>query len=190
MLDDETKAELDQGMIVEENEVLEQERVAILADWRRNYPNQFPDDGLPHVNPPTPIKVDSQPNSPASPVFPSSKMRPVARTKSLRERVVKRPRSSSTGSALVQPLGPSVSQDSPQRRTRHVAIRGPSHSLTLRGATVSPTGCPVGRLVALARAATFNTRSRREPVSHRTRFRIGLGSLRPNSRANNPQSSK
>ena len=31
-LDDETKAQVDQKMIVEENEVLEQERVAILAD--------------------------------------------------------------------------------------------------------------------------------------------------------------
>jgi len=33
-LDNETKAQVDQEMIVEENEVLEQERVAILADWR------------------------------------------------------------------------------------------------------------------------------------------------------------
>jgi len=33
-LDDETKAQVDQEMIVEENEVLEQERVAILVDWR------------------------------------------------------------------------------------------------------------------------------------------------------------
>jgi len=32
-LDDETKVQVDQEMIVEENEVLEQERVAILADW-------------------------------------------------------------------------------------------------------------------------------------------------------------
>jgi len=31
-LDDETKAQVDQEMIVEQNEVLEQERVAILAD--------------------------------------------------------------------------------------------------------------------------------------------------------------
>jgi len=38
-LDDETKAQVDQEMIVEENEVLEQERVAILADWRRYSPN-------------------------------------------------------------------------------------------------------------------------------------------------------
>jgi len=61
-LDDETKAQVDQEMIVEDNEVLEQERVAILADWRRYYPNQFCDDGLPLVNPPTTIKVDSPPN--------------------------------------------------------------------------------------------------------------------------------
>jgi len=33
-LDDETKAQVDQEMIVEENKVLQQERVAILADWR------------------------------------------------------------------------------------------------------------------------------------------------------------
>jgi len=61
-LDDETKAQVDQEMIVEENEVLEQEGVAILVDWRRYYPNQFRDDGLPLVNPPTPIEVDSPPN--------------------------------------------------------------------------------------------------------------------------------
>jgi len=29
--------------------------------------------------------------------------------------------------------------------------------------------------VALARAAIFNTGSTREPIAHRTRFRIGLG---------------
>jgi len=189
-LDDETKAQVDPEMIVEENEVLEQERVAILADWRRYYPNQFGDDCLPLVNPPTPIEVDSPPNSPASPVFPSPKMRPAARMKSLLDRGVKRPRSSSTGSPLVPPPGPSVSQDAPPRRTRQLAIREHSHSLTMRGAPVSPTGSPVGRPVALARAATFNTGSTREPISHRTRFRIGLGSLRRSSRANNPQSSK
>ena len=65
-------------MIVEENEVLEQECVAILADWQRYYPNQFCDDGLPLVNTPTTIEVDSPPNSPARPVFPSPKMRPAA----------------------------------------------------------------------------------------------------------------
>jgi len=77
-LDDETKAQLDQEMIVEENEVLEKESVAILADWQRYYPNQFRDDGLPLVNPLTPIEVDSPGNSPASPIFPSPKMRPAA----------------------------------------------------------------------------------------------------------------
>jgi len=78
-LDHETKAQVDQEMIVEENEVLEQESVVILADWRRYYPNQFGDDGLPLVNTPTPIDVDSLPNSPASPVFRSPQMRPAAR---------------------------------------------------------------------------------------------------------------
>jgi len=189
-LDQETKAQVDLEMIVEENEVLELERVAILADWRRYSPNQFRDDGLPLVNPPTPIEVDSPPNSRASPVFPSPKMRPTAQMKSLLDRVVKRPRSSSTGSPLVPPPGPSVSQDAHPRRTRQLAIPERSHSLTMRGAPVSPTGSPVGRPVALAREATFNTGSTREPISHRTRFRIGLGSLRRSPRANNPQSSK
>jgi len=121
-LDDETKAQVDHGMIVEENEVLEEEGVAILEDWPRYYPNQFSDDGLPLVNPPTPIEVDSGPNSAALAVFPSPKMRPAPRMKSLLELVVKRPRSLSTGSALVPPLGPSVSQDAPPRRTRQLGI--------------------------------------------------------------------
>ena len=189
-LDHETKAQMDQEMIMEENELLEQEHVAILAGWRRYYPNQFADDGLPVVIPPTPIEVDSPPNSPASPVFLSPKMRPAVRMKSLLDRLVKRPRSSSTGSALVPPPGPSESQDAPPRRTCQLAIRESSHSLTMRGAPVSPTGSPVGCPVPLARAATFNTGSTREPISYRTRFRIGLGSLRRSSRANNPQSSK
>jgi len=109
--------------------------------------------------------------------------------KSLLDRVVKRPRSWSTGSVLVPPPGPSVSQDAPPRRTRQLAIVERSYSLTMRGAPVSPTGSPVGRPVALARAATFNTGSTREPISHRNWFRIGLGSLRRSSRANNPQPS-
>jgi len=142
------------------------------------------------VNPPTPIEVDSPPNLPASPVFPSPKMRPATLMKSLLDSVRKRPRSSSTGSTLVLPLGPSVSQESPAQRTRHPAIRERSHLLPMHGAPVSPTGSPVGRPLALARAATFNTGSPSKPISHRIRFRIGLGSLRRNSPANNPQSSK
>ena len=126
-LDDETKAQVDQEMIVEEYEVLEQERVAILADWRRYYPKQFGHSGLPLVNPPTPIEVDFPPNSPVSPVFPSPKMRPTVRMKTLLDREVKPPRSSSTGSALVAPPGASVSQDTPRRRTRQLAIREGSH---------------------------------------------------------------
>jgi len=62
VLDDETKAQVDQEMIVQENEVQEQERVAILVDWRRYNPNQFGDDGLPIVNPSTLVGVDSPPN--------------------------------------------------------------------------------------------------------------------------------
>ena len=174
---------------MEENEVLEQERVAILADWRRYYPNQFRDYGLPLVNPPISIEVDSPPNSPASPVFPSPMMRPAAPMKTLLDGVVKRPRSSSTVCALVRPPGPSVSQDAPPRRSGRLAILERTHSLIMRGARVSPTGSPVGHPVALTRAATYNTGSTREPISHRTRFRIGLGSLRRSSRANNPQSS-
>ena len=106
-LADATKPQVDQEIIVEENEVLAEERVAILADWQQYYPNQFRDDGLPLVNSPTRIKVDCPPNSPASPVFSSPKMRPAVRMKSLLEGGVKRPRSSSTGSALIPP-GPSV----------------------------------------------------------------------------------
>ena len=177
-VDDETKAQVDQEMIVEENQVLEQERVAILADWRRYYPNRLGDDGLPLVNTPTPIEVDSPPNSPASSVFPSPKMRPAAQMKTVLDSVVKRPRSSSTGSALVLPPEPSVSHHAPPRCIHQLVIPERRHSLTMRGAPVSPTGSPVGRPVALARAATFNTGSTREPISHRTRFRIGLGSLR------------
>jgi len=150
----------------------------------------FRDDGLPLVNPPTLIEVDSPPNSPASPVFPSPKMRPAARMKSLLDRVVKQLRGLSTGSALVPPPGPFVSQDAPPLCSRQLAIWECSHSLTMRGAPVSPTGSPVGRPVALARSATFNTGSTMEPISHRTRFRIRLGSLGRNSRANNAQSSK
>jgi len=73
-LDDENKAQVDQEMKGEENKVVEQESVAILVDWRRYYPNQFLEDGLLFMNPPTPIEVDSPPNSPAWPVFPSPKM--------------------------------------------------------------------------------------------------------------------
>jgi len=74
--------------------------------------------------------------------------------------------------------------------THQLAIRERGPSLTMRGAQVSPTVSPVGQHVDLCRAATFNPGSTTEPISHRTRFRIGLGSLRRNSRANNPQSSK
>jgi len=110
--------------------------------------------------------------------------------KSLLDRVVKRPRSLSRVSALVLPPGPSGSQDAPPLSTHQLAIREHSHSLTIRGAPVSPTGSPVGRPVALATAATFNTGSTRESISHHTSIRIGLGSLRRNPWANNPQSSK
>jgi len=74
VVDDETIAQVDQAMILEDNYVFEQELVAILAGWRRYYPNHFRDNGLPLVNTPTPIKVDSPPHSPASPVFLSPKM--------------------------------------------------------------------------------------------------------------------
>ena len=122
VLDKETKAQVDQEMMVEKNEVLEQERVAIQADWRQYYPNLFVDDGLPLVNLSPPSNVDSPPNSAASPVFPTPKMRPAARMKSLLDGVVKRPRSSSTGSALVPPPWPSVSQEAPPQHIRQRAI--------------------------------------------------------------------
>jgi len=92
VLDDETKAQVDQEMSLEKNKVLEQELGAILADWRRYYSNRFRDDGLLCVNPPTPIEVDFPQNSAASPLFQSPKMRPVARMKSLLDPVVKTPK--------------------------------------------------------------------------------------------------
>ena len=90
-LDDETKAEVNREMIAKENEILEQQRRAILADWRQHYPNQFGQHGSSLANPPIRIEVDTRPNSPAPPVNPSPKMRPVARMKSLLDRVAKRP---------------------------------------------------------------------------------------------------
>ena len=99
VLDDEMKADVDREMIAEENQILEQERQAILADWRRYYPNQFGDDGSPLANPPIPIEVDTPPNSPVSPVNHSPKLRPAARMKNLLDCVVKRPRTSSIRSA-------------------------------------------------------------------------------------------
>jgi len=78
VLEEETKAHMDQEMMVEENQVLEPEQVAIVADCRRYYPNQLREDALPIVNHPTPIEVDSPHNSLESPVFASPKMRPAA----------------------------------------------------------------------------------------------------------------
>ncbi|PUU72497.1 hypothetical protein B9Z19DRAFT_1069723 [Tuber borchii] len=94
------KAEVDQEMIAELNKILEQEREAILADWRPYYPNQFDQDGSPLANLPIPIEVDSLPISPAPFVNPSPILPPMARMKSLLDRVVKRPRSSYIGSTL------------------------------------------------------------------------------------------
>jgi len=91
--------------------------VAILADWGQYYLNQFGNDGLPLVNPPTSIDVNFPPNSPALPLFPSSKMRPVARMKSLLDHVVNWPKSWSTGSVLIPLPGPSGSEDAPPWRT-------------------------------------------------------------------------
>ena len=142
------------------------------------------------MNPATPIKVDSPLNSPTWPLFPSRTLRPAARMKSLLDRGVKRPRSSSPGSGLVPPPGPCRSEDAPPRPTCQPEIWDRSHSLTIHGAPISPTGSPIRRPMALARAARLNTRSPRGPFSHRTGFRIGLSSLRQNSWANNPQSSK
>ncbi|KAG0128949.1 hypothetical protein HOY82DRAFT_541140 [Tuber indicum] len=55
------KAEVDQAMIEEENEILEEECWAILVDWRQYYPNQFDEKGLPLANPPIPIEVPTPP---------------------------------------------------------------------------------------------------------------------------------
>ena len=115
---------------------------------RRLYPNQFGDAGLPLVNPPTAMEHNSPPNSPASLVFPSPKMRPAAHMKSLLNHVVKQARSLSTGSGLVQPPGPCVSQNAAPQSSGQLALRERSHSLTMRGAPVSPTGSPVPHPVA------------------------------------------
>ena len=184
-LDNEMKAEVDREMIAEENEILEQERQAILADWRRYYPNQFGDDGSPLANPPIPIEVDTPPNSPVSPVNPSPKLRPAARMKNLLDRVVKRPRSSSTGSAPTQrpvPPAPAVAS----RRT--LAIRERSHSFTAHGVAENPASSSFGPRPPLVRAATSITAGTREPVSQRTRFRMRLG--RRNQGTNSPQPRK
>ena len=88
-LDEADKAEVDREMIAEENQILEQERAAILADWKRYYPNQFGQDGSPLADPPIPVEVDSPESSPAKSVYPSSKVRPAVRMKSLLDHVVK-----------------------------------------------------------------------------------------------------
>ena len=99
-LDETDKAEVDRAMIAEENEILEQERIAILADWRRYYPNQFDENGSPLADPPIPVDVDSPESSPAHSVNPSPKVRPGVRMKSLLDRVVKRPRRETNSSSL------------------------------------------------------------------------------------------
>ncbi|PUU82447.1 hypothetical protein B9Z19DRAFT_1120778 [Tuber borchii] len=142
-LNDETKAVVDREIIAEENEILEQVYEAILADWQRYYPNQFGKDNSPLANPPIPIEVDSPPNSPAPSLNPSPNVRPMVRIKSLLDRVVKRPRSSSTG-----------------------------RSFSMHGAAGSPVAASVEPAVGLARAATFGTSRTREPISGRTRFKI------------------
>ncbi|PUU72191.1 hypothetical protein B9Z19DRAFT_1138801 [Tuber borchii] len=89
-------------MIAEENEILKQEREAILADWRRYYSNQFDKNSSSLANLPIPIEADSPPNSPAPSLNLSPKFHPMARMKSLLNRIVKRPR---THTSLSIPTG-------------------------------------------------------------------------------------
>lgn len=187
-LDDETKAEVDREMIAEENEILEQEREAILADWRRYYPNQFDEGGSPLANPPVPIEVDSPPNSPALPVNPSPKLRPIVRMRSVLNRVVKRPRSSSIGSTLSAGAAPAPQPSPPSAPIRRLAQQGRSRSFSMHGAAGSSVAAGVAPAVGLARAASFATGSMREPISGRTRFRMRWG--RRNSGTNRPAGSK
>jgi len=187
-LDDETKAEVDREMIAEENEILEQERQAILADWWQHYPNQFGQDGSPLANPPIPIEVDTLPNSPAPPVNPSPKMHPVARMKSLLDRVAKRPRSSSMGSTRLAGSAPAPSPSPASASCHSPTLQGRSPSFTMHGAAGPSVASSVAPAMGLARAATFPTSSTREPISVRTRLRNRFGSQ--NSCANHPQASK
>ena len=141
-LADDIKAEVDQEMVVEENEVLEQERRAILAEWRQYYPNQFDKHGLPLANPPIPIEVPTPPGSPLASPNRSPKVRPAARMKNLVERVTKRPRSHTTGSpsfprtpSMPSPTFPPASSSPPvplQPSPPHVSLRERTHQFQAR----------------------------------------------------------
>jgi len=126
-------------MIAEENEILKQERIAIFADWRRYYPNQFDENSSPLADPPIPVEVDSPESSPAHSVNPSPKVRPAVRMKSLLDRVVKRPRREHTFSSLPasSPLASSSTASSGRMHaggaTRSFAIEVAVASHTLGG---------------------------------------------------------
>jgi len=135
-LDEADKAEVDCAMIAEENQILEQERAAILADWKRYYPNQFGKNGSPLADPPIPVEVDSPESSPAQSVYPSPKVRPAVRMKSLLNRVVKRPRRETTSSSL-----PASSQlaPSPTASSSRIPARGTTSSFAIEVAVPSHT---------------------------------------------------
>jgi len=158
-LDDETKAEVNREMIAKENEILEQQRRAILADWRQHYPNQFGQHGSSLANPPIRIEVDTRPNSPAPPVNPSPKMRPVARMKSLLDCVAKQPRSSSMGSTLLAGSAPAPSPSPASASCQSPTLQGRSRSFTMHGAAGPLVASSVSPAMGLARAATFATSS-------------------------------
>jgi hypothetical protein len=195
-LADDIKAEVDQEMVVEENEVLEQERRAILADWRQYYPNQFDQHGLPLPNPPIPIEVPTPPGSPLASPNRSPKVRPAARMKNLLERVTKRPRSHTTGSpsfprtnttsSMSSPSFPPPSSSPPaplQPSPPRVGLRERTRLFQARTVEGIRNAAPLlsrrssaSESVPLSRTSTLGSASTvQEPASKRTRLRIGLG---------------
>ena len=194
-LADDIKAEVDQEMVVEENEVLEQERRAILADWRQYYPNQFDKHGLPLTNPPIPIEVPTPPGSPLASPNRSPKVRPAARMKNLVERVTKRPRSHTTGSPSFPRTNTTSSMSSPsfsppsssppaplQPSPPRVGLRERTRLFQARTVEGIRNAAPLlsrrsseSESVPLSRTSTLGSTSTvQEPASKWTRLRIGL----------------
>ncbi|RPA88434.1 hypothetical protein L873DRAFT_1849712 [Choiromyces venosus 120613-1] len=205
-LDADVQAEVDQAMVAEENEILEQERWAILKDWQQYYPNQFDENGLPLANLPIPIETPTLPGSPVAVVNPSPKLQPTVRIKNLLERVAKRPRSNMTGSTSFAsssmappPPSPQAPQASPDASRPWASLRQRSCSFRVRGAEqirsitlsiLSRAGSLLGSITVLLRAATTiaSDSTAGEPISKRTRLGIGQG--RRDSSASMAQSTR
>ncbi|PUU82485.1 hypothetical protein B9Z19DRAFT_1061793 [Tuber borchii] len=182
---DEIKAEVDQEIIAEENEILEREREAILADWRRYYSNKFDQDGSPLANLPIPIEVDSPPNSQAPSLNLSPKLRPMVRMKSMLDRMVKQATSSSIRSTLSASSPPNAPPSRSFTSPHPLTLQRRSCSFSLHEAPGFPVRASGQPAMGLARAATFATSGTREPISGRTQFKIRLG--RQNSGTNLPE---